>query len=77
LLYKTNIGPNIDGESLTTLGQNIIKKEISTNDLTDKVDIFKPLKDENNEVSLTNCKIVKSKITRDENNEITKMKLPN
>jgi hypothetical protein len=75
LLYKTNIGPDIDGDLLTTDGQNLIKKEISTSDLTGSVDIFKPVKDENNEVSLTSGKIVKSKITRDENNEITKLEL--
>jgi hypothetical protein len=34
LLYKTNIGTNIDGELLTTDGQNLIKKEISTTNLT-------------------------------------------
>jgi hypothetical protein len=70
LLYKTNI----DGDLLTTDGQNLIKKEISTNDLTGSVDIFKPVKDENNDVSLTSGKIVKSKITTDEN-EITKLEL--
>lgn len=75
LVYKSDTFENLKIVKTDDQGE-LVTATISTTDLTDNVDLIFPVKDENSTVILTDGKLVKSKITLDEQtNEITKLEL--